>query len=142
MKSGKLPLAMLLIALAFGVTVANAAKYKAAAVEVVQLPQFCWAQYMDNMNGPQYTISPKLCGVFMNHYCPGLVDLIRARNSLGSTAKLKERLAHLRSAENNTGYTLRGMKDYPHCPIRSHVEATAAEIVKMRSATERMLLQP
>lgn len=139
MQTLKTPFAILFIALAFTSTAASAAKYKAAASEVVQLPQFCWAQYMDNAQGPQYSISPKLCGVLTNHYCPGLVALIRAKKSLGSTAKLKERLANLREAEKDTGYTLRGIKDYPHCPIRSHVEATAVEVQKMLSATELML---
>ena len=115
------------------------AKYKAAPGEVAQLPQFCWAQYVDDVEGPQYSISPRLCGVGMNHYCPGLVDLIRARKALGDQQQLKARLGHLRSARTNATYTLRAMQDYPNCPIRQHVERTSAEIDVMQKSTERLL---
>lgn len=115
------------------------AKYTAAPSEVAQLPQFCWSQYVDDAEGPQYSISPRLCGVGMNHYCPGLVDLIRARRSFGDRKKLRDRLGHLNSALTNTTYTLRAMQNYPNCPIRSQVEATDAEVRVMRKSTERLL---
>lgn len=107
---------------------ASATKYKAPAVEVVLLPQFCWAQYMENVEGPEYSISG--CGVGMNHYCPALIELIEAKRSVG--AKAKERAGHLAVAHDGVLYTLKAMKDYPDCPIRSHVESTLREVESLQ----------
>ena len=98
---------------------------KAEAAIVVQLPKFCWQQYMDGVSGPGYFIDRKDCGVGMNHYCQGLVELYRARRTFGDRAK---RLAHLQVAQRSTQYTISAMKNYPACSIRSHVENTMAEI--------------
>jgi hypothetical protein len=107
------------------VEVAIAAKYTAPASEVAMLPQFCWAQYMDNVSGPQYTIHD--CGVFTNHYCPALLELQRANKAFG-TKKRGERVQHLQVAKKETLYTLNGIKDYPNCHIRQHVENTLKEV--------------
>lgn len=96
--------------------------YKASALELAQLPKFCWSQYMD-IKGPEYEIRD--CGVRMNHYCPALQDLMRANKALG---KPEERRRHLVLARRETLYTVNGMKDYPACPIRAHVEGTLRQI--------------
>ena len=49
----------------------QATKYKAPTNEVMLLPRFCWGQYLPGVDGPPYTIEG--CGVWMNHYCPGLL---------------------------------------------------------------------
>ena len=101
------------------------AKYKADPVAIAQLPHFCWAQYMDNVSGPEYQIDPRDCGWGMNHYCPGLIKLIEAKRSFGDRRK---RLGYLQVAKEDTLYTLRAMKDYPACSLRGHVEKTLNEI--------------
>ena len=118
---------------------AISAKYKAAPTEVAQLPRYCWAQYMDDVQGAQYSVPVSLCGWGMNHYCPGLVELIRAKKTFGGREKLKERLGYLATAKSSVVYTLRAMKDYPHCSIRADVEATDATIDIMQKSTESLL---
>ena len=49
--------------------------------EATQLPKFCWSQYLD-VKGPEYEING--VGPAMNHYCDGLVELIRANKNFGN----------------------------------------------------------
>ena len=104
----------------------EATKYKAPASEVLLLPKFCWGQYLEGVDGPEYEIRD--CGVLMNHYCDGLLELNRARRP---STKAGERLQHLKHAGENTVYTLNGMKDYPSCMIRQHAETTLQDINTM-----------
>jgi hypothetical protein len=98
-------------------------------IERALLPKFCWAQMGSKVaKGPAFVI-PGGCGPGMNHYCPGLVDLIRAK----SGADKRRAAALLNRAEAAANYTLDWMKNYPNCAIRSHVEATKDEIQKLRS---------
>jgi hypothetical protein len=89
------------------------------AAEIAQLPQFCWAQFTEN-KGPEYQI-PRSCGSGMNHYCPGLVEQLRAKRSYSDQRK---RLGYLYYARRRTLYTLKAMEKEPNCPIRQHVETT------------------
>ena len=108
----------------------NSGNWKAERGEVINLPRFCWAQYLDDVHGPEFSMPPRnICGPGMNHYCPGLLDLMDAKRSVGS--KSKERKGHLYRAKKRTLYTLRAMEKYPQCPIRSHAESTLAEIEAM-----------
>ena len=95
------------------------------ALEVAQLPPFCWSQLMEGVSGPQYSIDRKSCGSGTNHYCGGLIDLLRARKSFDND---KARLKYLSSAKSRTTYTLNHIAKYPGCYIRRHVEATLREI--------------
>jgi hypothetical protein len=105
---------------------------KITPIEVAQLPQFCWKQ-MDSpfATGPAFTI-PAECGVGMNHYCPGLLQFIRAKKELDT----RKRLGLLGDAEQSIRYTLRAMQEHPKCPIRRHVEATQAEMSGLRKLWE------
>jgi hypothetical protein len=102
---------------------ATATKYNAPATEVALLPQFCWAQYMANVEGPEYSIED--CGPFTNHYCDGLLELARAQKTFGNKSL---RIHHLDIAKENTLYTLKGISAYPSCAIRSHAEATLIRV--------------
>ena len=93
-----------------------------SAVEIVQLPKFCWRQMGANVTGPEFSIGN--CGPGMNHYCAGLVALMRAK---GATSK-GQRLSMLGLADTNVRYTENWMKDYPNCPIRDHVAASRVEV--------------
>lgn len=107
---------------------AAAAKQKVTEFEILQLPKFCWEQMGSAVaKGPEFRI-PKGCGPGMNHYCPGLVQLVRAKQELDS----RKRLSRLGSAERAVKYTLGWLKDYPKCPIRGHVDATLAEIKRLK----------
>ena len=96
---------------------AQAGVYKAPLENVMLLPQYCWGQYDAQFQGPQYFISRPLCGVGMNHYCPGLLEYQKA---LAETSPGR-RAQRLKVVLGDIQYTLRWMKDYPNCPIRADV---------------------
>ena len=98
-------------------------KYSAPASEVALLPRFCWAQYMEGVDGPEYDIQG--CGVLTNHYCDGLRELAKAQKTFGNKGA---RIQHLQRAKANTLYTLNGIAPYPSCAIRSHVETTLKNV--------------
>lgn len=78
-------------------------KWNPSAVERVRLPQYCQAQF-DAAWAKQYRVPTPmdLCGVGMNHFCPALVQLNRARSTLLTR---EERKAHLQDAMAELGYT-------------------------------------
>src|SRR5262249_3084716 len=85
----------------------------ARPVEVAQLPTFCWAQlHIPNAEGDEFRIRD--CGPSANHYCSGLLYLVRAKH-----AKRKiDALDGIRHADTNVAYTEDGIKNYPKCSIR------------------------
>jgi len=97
------------------------------AVEIAQLPTFCWAQMgVPDAKGPQY-VFPKECGPGMNHYCPGLIHLMRARKA----TKKGDRVRELLDADASVRYTEGGMQKYPSCSIRPHLEATKSQVLSL-----------
>ena len=95
----------------------------ATAVEIAQMPRFCWAQFaVPNADGDEFAIHA--CGPSANHYCGGVIYLIRARHA----ASKAERLDLLRHADEAVSDTERAIKDYPKCSIREHVDATRTEV--------------
>ena len=96
--------------------------YRPSRTEAVQTPKFCWKQFMGKeFSAPQFEIPHKTCGAFVNHYCPGLIDLNRANRTIGNKRKKR---AYLLKAKGHTLYTLKGIKGFPNCPIRHHAETT------------------
>jgi len=117
---------MFLVVTAFTCVPSDAAPYKAAASEIALLPKFCYQQYVDGVSGPEYSFPPAdSCGYAMNHYCGGLISLIRAKRVVGNP---RERQTKLAVARADVVYTVKGMEQYPACPIRDHVNATLTEI--------------
>jgi hypothetical protein len=115
---------LFLIGIAGG-ALAQEDEWKASKREAFLLPQFCWRQMMGgDVRGPQYEI-PKTCGVGMNHYCLGLLKIVRANKTFG---KLNHKRGLLRGARDNTLSTLTAMKDHPQCSIRGHAERTLEQI--------------
>lgn len=105
---------------------AEAPDYKPPAREALLTPRFCWKQFMGSkFSEPQFRIPRRTCGAFVNHYCYALIDLNRANRTFGDQGK---RRAYLMKARKDTLYTLRGIKPYPRCPIRAHVENTLRAI--------------
>lgn len=94
-----------------------AGKYKAPAVIVATLPQYCLAQYIDGLeDDKRFQIIG--CGAYSNHYCPGLVEIAQARK----THNVSKKSELLNSARKNMEYTLRGTKDQPNCFLRQEAE--------------------
>ena len=92
-------------------------KSKASAVEIAQLPKYCYAQYVDGtQDDPKYA-TPATCGLAMNHLCPALVFLSRAQKANPNKAVRRE---DLRMAIQEIQYTLNHMA--PACPIRDDVD--------------------
>ncbi|WP_374339043.1 hypothetical protein [Methyloversatilis sp.] len=105
------------IALSSLAATAWAGKYKAPAVIVATLPQYCLAQYIDGLeNDKRFQIIG--CGAYSNHYCPGLVEIAQARK----THDVSKKSELLNSARKNMEYTLRGTKDQPDCFLRQQAE--------------------
>ena len=93
------------------------------SVEIALLPQFCWTQFeVPDARGDEFRIRD--CGVAANHYCPGLLYLVRAKRA---AAKVRP-LPLLQHADIDVNYTERAIADSPKCSIREHVDATRAEI--------------
>lgn len=105
-------------------THASAQKYRDAkfnALELAQMPNYCYAQYVDEKlsSNPQYSIQG--CGAYMNHYCPGLLQMMRAQKS---SAPSYERKENIRQAKGNFDYTLKNMPQ--GCWLRPEAEAAAS----------------
>lgn len=97
------------------------------AVEIAQLPMFCYGQMkVPNANGPAYNF-PHDCGPGMNHYCPGLIHLIRGKFAL----KAGDRRSELLEADAYVRYTQSALLQFPECSIRGHVDATRVEIDRL-----------
>src|SRR6266550_7116366 len=93
------------------------------SIEMAMLPQFCWRQFeVPDAQGDEFRIRD--CGVAANHYCPGLLYLVRAKRA---AAKVRP-LPLLQHADIDVNYTERAIADSPKCSIREHVDATRAEI--------------
>ena len=98
------------------------------ALEIAQLPKFCWAGLqVPNATGDEFRIRD--CGPFVNHYCFGLLRLIRAKAGVGNK---RARMDHLSQAANDIGYTQNGIQNYPRCSISEHVAAAKAEVLNLQ----------
>jgi len=97
-----------------------------SAVEIAQLPRFCWAQMkVPDAQGDDFRIRD--CGVGANHFCSALIYLLRARGNV----KKHERLGLLGHADVDVRYTERAIADYPKCSIREDVAGARAEVNKL-----------
>jgi hypothetical protein len=93
------------------------------SIEVALLPQFCWLQFeVPNTQGEEFRIRD--CGVAANHYCPGLIYLIRGKRQ----TKKNNALSLLQHADIDVRYTESAISGSPNCSIREHVDKTRAEI--------------
>ena len=96
------------------------------AIELVQLPKFCYGKAnVPNATGPEFNLPPQSdCGPGTNHYCSGLIHLLRAKAS-GNKGKA---LSELGLAENDIRYTEEWIRNSPNCSLREHVAASRAEV--------------
>jgi hypothetical protein len=93
------------------------------ALEIAQLPRFCWGQYrVPNVKGDEFSILN--CGPAANHFCPALVSILRAKGHV----KKGTRLGLLGIADADIRYTERAIADYPNCTIRESVANARAEV--------------
>jgi hypothetical protein len=93
------------------------------AVEIAQLPRFCWAQLnVPGATGDDFRIRD--CGPAANHFCSGLIYMIRARGNV----KKQTRLDLLGHADVDVRYTEKAIADYPKCSIREDVANARAEV--------------
>lgn len=89
----------------------------------VKLPPYCLSQYDADFAQKTRTPTPvQMCGVYMNHFCPGLVLLNRAQEVNRPIAKRRE---YLRSALSQFEYTNRYMS--PSCQIKRDVDAATMQ---------------
>lgn len=108
-----------------------ATEYQAPASDVMRLPKFCWGQYNSKLKGPKYNIERATCGVYTNHYCPGLIML---NQSLDFRLKPGARRQLIQRARGAFEYTWNGIKNLPACKIRTHV-------LRMHKLASRMQIE-
>ena len=100
---------------------------KPTNIELAQLPKFCYGRgWVPNADGPEFNMPPE-CGVGTNHYCSGLLHLVRAK----STTNKSTRRTELGLAENDIRYTEEWTAPYPSCSIREHIQASKAEVKRL-----------
>ena len=93
------------------------------SIEMALLPQFCWRQFeVPDTQGEEFRILD--CGVAANHYCPGLIYLIRGKRQ----TKKNNALSLIQHADIDVRYTESGIAGSPNCSIREHVNKTREEI--------------
>lgn len=104
------------------------AQMNPTTVEIALLPQFCWAQLnVPDAKGDDFHIRD--CGPAANHYCSGLIYMIRAKH----TSKKSDRVGLLGRADTDVRYTEKAIADYPKCSIRESVTSTRAELNSLYS---------
>jgi hypothetical protein len=107
------------ISLCAGAAAQDGGRYGGATpIERAQLPMYCYALHVDSKlaGHPQYDI-PSSCGVYMNHYCEGLIFLLRAQKT---TAPARERKNNAGAAASLIQKTIKAMT--PQCPLRADAE--------------------
>jgi hypothetical protein len=92
------------------------------AMEIAQMPRFCWEGLVPNAKGGEFTIVG--CGPSANHFCSGLLYMIRAKGNV----KKQTRLGLLGLADADIRYTEGGIAAYPKCSIREDVANARAEV--------------
>ena len=94
----------------------------ATALEQAQLPPYCYYLHVDTKYAarPEYNI-PSNCGQYMNHYCEGLISLLRAQNAT-TPARVRQRNAG--AAVSIIERSLQKMTK--ECPLRADAEAALA----------------
>lgn len=93
------------------------------SIEMALLPQFCWRQFeVPDTPGEEFRIRD--CGVAANHYCPGLIHLIRGKRQ----TKKNNALPLIQHADLDVRYTEGAIAGSPNCSIREHVDKTREEI--------------
>ena len=129
---GSLTVGVLMAAIGSGAQAISYGGHTPTAIEQARLPTYCYAQFVDTKYAgkPGYSLPPA-CGVYMNHLCPGYLNLMRAE---AATATPNIKVQNARGAISNFKYTLNGMT--PSCPLRPEVEAAlikAESILRLNS---------
>lgn len=117
------------LALAAAVPLAVAQSYRDRefnALELAKLPEYCYAQYVNKKLESDARYSIQRCGPYMNHFCPGLIDLMRAQDVRKPTQLRRERVA---SAVKNFEYTLSYMPE--GCWLREDADAAMRMAVEL-----------
>lgn len=122
-------IATVLVAASAGEAMAQVTGLNPTAAELAQLPRFCMRQ-LGGPNAAGADPGPVMCGPGTNHYCPGLVWLIRAK----ATRDIQRKKGLLMTAANDVRYTEEWIAKYPNCSIRRHVQETRAEIEALQRA--------
>jgi hypothetical protein len=118
----------LLVGLVFVPFQAHAQRGVPSALELAQMPRFCYAQFqVPNAKGEEFRIRD--CGPAANHYCYALMYVIRAKAVIG---KKNERATLLQHAQIDIKYTEDAIKNYPACSIREHVANSKAEVANLK----------
>lgn len=109
--------------------------FRPTVMEVMLLPQYCWGQFNAKFQGPgmqAYNFPPReICGERMNHFCPALVSLARAKKDQ------RMRGYWIDVANGHIDYTINALREVPRCPLGGEIEKYAVEIKSMRRSIRR-----
>ena len=96
----------------------------ASAMELALMPRYCWSDYKPELKkSPGFFIN---CGVGTNHYCGGLLILMRAEKMAHGSGRLMD----LNRSKHEIDYTMRYMDnpDNKNCFIRKEAEKILAKL--------------
>lgn len=100
-------------------------------METMLLPKYCWGQFNSQFRGAgmaAYNLPPReVCGERMNHFCPAIVSLNRARKDA------RMRGYWIGVARDHIEYTLKALREVPACPLSGEIERFAIEIKSIRN---------
>jgi hypothetical protein len=109
--------------------------FRPTMMETMLLPQYCWGQFNPQFQGggmQAYNLPPReVCGERMNHFCPALVSLARAKKDQ------RMRGYWIGVANDHIEYTLSALREVPRCPLSAEIERYAIEIKSMRGSVRR-----
>ena len=98
------------------------AQWNPTPADKLKIPQYCWSQFDENFAKQTGIKSPvQMCGLTMNHFCPGLIMLNYASDSKHSP---NERHDYMREAFGGINYTYKWMP--PNCPLKPDLDAAKA----------------
>ena len=107
---------------------------------VMSLPKMCWSEYIESVaNNPDYMLQSPPCGVYTNHFCPGLLKIVKAER----LEDLNQKLVQLRMAKDDMNYTLHFTEAYPECTLRPLAQRNLIrieneiELIKIRQKNQR-----
>jgi hypothetical protein len=93
------------------------------AIEIAELPHFCWGQLqIPNATTDEFHIIG--CGPAANHYCSALIYMLRAKGHVSKNT----RMGLLGMADADIRYTEKAIAGYPTCNIRDHVASSRTEL--------------
>lgn len=110
--------------------------FRPSALEVTLLPRYCWGSFNPQFRGPgmeAFNLPPRsVCGERMNHFCPAIVSINRAKKDT-----TPQRGYWISVADDHMKYTLNALSEVPGCPLAPEIQRFAGELRTLKSNSWR-----